>query len=298
MRIQKMVFPLIFFGGFILVSALFVSSVHSDLPLLSTLSLDDAFQKGQELFLEEKFTEAEKVFSHCSDRGPKNADYLCWQAKSIAYELRERILKGASKISLLSKGRAVRKLYYKAVEVDPTHERALIGQAIILRDVPRVLGGNAKKAEQIFKGVIERDPKSIFGHHFLGTFYIRNRKDYELGIEYLKKAIEIGKTMDLNVEETYNHANSYHAIGKTLLQELDKPAEAVPYLKKSLKIDPDVIAPWIHLAEACRLTNQPDKAKEALRRAATSHKEHGYKYFKKDIVRVAKKLKIKKELNL
>lgn len=298
MRIKQYVLPLILFGGSLLIYTPFVSSDNSDTQLLSTLSVSDAFHKGQTLFLEEKFTLAEKYFRHCVEQGPGNADYLCWLAQSIAYELRNRIMKGASRFSLLSEGRQVRDLYNKAVELDPKNERALIGQAIMLRDVPRLFGGNVDKSERILNDIIKDNPKSILGHHFLGTFYIRVQKKYDLGIEYLKKAIEIAQSMELTAEEKFNHASSYHAIGKTLLENLNKSGEAVEYLEKSVEIDPDVILPWIDLSEALCQDNKLDKAKDALRKAVSNHTEHEYTYFKKDLIKLARKLKIRDEFDM
>ena len=212
--------------------------------------------------------------------------------------LGERAMKGASPLSMLSDGRKVKDLYSKAMELDPQNERARIGHAVILRDIPGWLGGSVKKAEQILREVLKDNPQNLSAKHFLGTLYIRKHKKYEEGIEILDEAIEMAKTLDLTQEDKYNLYRTNHAVGKAYLENLELPEKAIPYFKQSLEIEPLSPVTLLDLVDAYREIDKEDEAKEALRTAANVIQTNEYKRFKKDLAKAAKRLDMKKELGL
>jgi tetratricopeptide (TPR) repeat protein len=268
---------------------------YSDNYQLSNLMPQDAFKKGVDFFLSKDLSEAENVFRYCIEQEPGNAEYTCWLAQTLAFVLAERAKKGASSLSMLPDGRKVKNLYYKAMELDPTCERARIGQAVILRDIPGWLGGSVKKAEAIFIDLLKKNPKSLSGMHFLGTLYTKKQKKYEKGIEILLEAIALSKTMELTEEQKLKMARTYHAVGKTYLDHLDQAEKSISYFEQSLVFDPISPVTFLDLIEACRETEHIAEAKENLHKVADLIHQHNYKRYNKDLAKAARKLKVKKK---
>lgn len=285
-------------GCCIFLAFVFVSSTYSEdnNPQLSSLLVKDAFQKGVNDYLSRDLTSAEKAFRHCLEREPSNAEYMCWLAQSMALILAERAMKGATPLSLLPDGRAVNALYDRAMEIDPRSQRARIGHAVILRDIPGWLGGSVKKAEEILRGVLKDNPNNLSALHYLGTLYIKNHKKYEEGIGFLQKVIDTAQTIELTSEERLNLARTHHALGNACLIDLSDPVRAIPHLEKSLEIDARSPVAMLDLSEAYRQAGRTDDAKTTLRQAADIIQKNDYKRFKNDLAKAARKLGMKKEL--
>ncbi len=272
---------------------------YSDNYQLSNLMPQDAFKKGVDFFISKDLSEAENVFRYCIEQEPQNAEYTCWLAQTLAFSLAERAKKGASSLSLLPDGRKVKNLYNKAMELDPTCERARIGQAVILRDIPGWLGGSVKKAEEIFLDVLKKNPKSLSGMHFLGTLYTKKLQEYEKGIDILLEAIALSKTMELTEEQKLKMARTYHAVGKTYLDNLNQAEKSISYFKQSLVFDPFSPVTFLDLVEACRETDNLTEAKENLHIVADIIHQNNYKRYNKDLAKAARQLKVnKKEIGL
>lgn len=267
-------------------------------PIPANTPVEDAFQQGVDLFLDEQYDEAQDVFRQCAERDPKNAEYLCWQAQAKAFGLGERAKRGASVFSLISDGRAVRDLYEKAIEIDPGNERARIGHAVILRDIPGWLGGDLAEAEELLRSVVRDNPNNFYAYHHLGTLYIRKKEKPEEGLDYLQQALQTADGQTLTAEEKLKLAGTYHALGKTYLEELREPVKALPYLEKSRALQPDNVVMLLDLAEAYRAFNMTAKAKDTLRGANDIIKSRDYSHFRDDLVKAAKKLDMRKELGL
>lgn len=298
---QKLVWRLSLLVGFCFIfisTSVFPAPSEENNPQISNLQVGEAFQKGIDLFLAKEFTQAETLFRQCMEQEPNNAEYICWLAQTLGQILGERAKKGASSLSLLPEGRKVNSLYDKAMELDPTNQRARIGHAVILRDIPGWLGGSVKKAEEILRGVLKDNPQNLSAMHFLGTLYIRKYKKYEEGIEYLQQAVDASEKKQLTSEEQYNLSNTYHAIGIAYLENLEKPDRAIPYFEKSLKIEPNSPLALLDAVEAYRETDRLDDAKTALRKAAEIIKKNDYERFNKNLAQEARLLNMKKELNL
>jgi tetratricopeptide (TPR) repeat protein len=278
---------------------IFISpSIYADSPEMSGLQLSEIFQRGQELYLKQNFTQAETLFRQCVDKEPKNAEYICWLAQSMSYALAEQAMRGASKLALMPIGRTIRDLYFEAVKIDPRSERARLGYAILMRDIPGWLGGDIEKAETTLKKLLEENPHNIFAFHHLGNLYIRNRKEYEKGIEFLKNGLEEAKKRSLTPEEKLFIANTYHALGKVYQENLEDSEKAIPYLKESLAIDEFSVVTRLDLIEAYRSFGQEEEAREVLRTVAEIVRKNKYNRFKRDIELAAKRLKMNKELGL
>lgn len=264
----------------------------------SGASLDSEMARGQELFFGEQFEQAEAVFQKCYDQNPQSADATSWLAKVKAYRLGERAKRGESKLSLIGPGREVQQLYTKAYELDPDNPRAQIGYAILLRDVPGMLGGDLDKAESILEGLLQKDPTNVLACHHLGNLYIRKKDNIERGLYFLKRAVEVSQMKEMTPEEAFYINRTYHAIGETYLEEKEEPAEAVEYLKQALELDNQHANAMIDLAEAYRQLDQEAEAREALKVAARFCKENEYKFFYSDLRNTARKLDMEKEINL
>jgi tetratricopeptide (TPR) repeat protein len=286
------------FGLSIVFSGVFPAQSEESNAQLSNLLIGDAFQKGVDLFLAKDYTQAEGVFRQCLEREPNNAEYVCWLAQTLGLLLGERAKKGASSLSLLPDGRTVNSLYDKAIELDPTNQRARIGHAVILRDIPGWLGGSVKKAEEILRGVLKDNPQNLSAMHFLGTLYIRKYKKYEEGIGYLEQAVETSAKKPITPEEQYNLSNTYNAIGIAYLENLEKPDRAIPYFEKSLKIEPNSPVALLGAVEAYRTVDRIEDAKTTIRKAADVIKKNEYARFSKDLAKEARLLNMKKELDL
>ncbi|MFB3789238.1 MAG: tetratricopeptide repeat protein [bacterium] len=287
--------------GGIFLCALLIQSIPAqpgDAQPVCTLSLEDAYQKGIDLFVKEKYGEAENIFRYLVKEDPQNAEYTCWLAQSLAFTLGERAMRGASKMTLLPDGKTVRDLYVRAMSLDPTSERARIGYAVILRDIPGLFGGDVRKAESILLVVLKDNPKSLAALHHLGTLYIRKYGEYERGLEYLKKAVDIGEHETLSAEDHLQLAKTYHAIAKTYDENLKQPAAAIPYYEKSMQIQSDSVVTLLDLANAYRQDKQIAQAKEIVHKAAELIETRQYKKFRSDLTQIARQLDMKKELNL
>ncbi len=264
---------------------------------LGKLSVEEAVEKGKTFFNQEQFDKAEEYFTYSVEKKPDNPDYLCWLAQTKAFILKEKTIKGVSKLSLLGQGRKVKNLYEKAYEIDPRHERARIGYAIILRDIPGLFGGDLSRAEKMLKEVIEDNPESFIAYHHLGTLYIRKHEKLRHGIEYLKKAIEIAESKeDLTLEEKDRLANTYHALGKTFLEELEDSEQAIQDFEKSLKLDDNNVVTMIDLSRAYTLQDKQSNARKYLKNAAKIAAANEYEYFYDDIRSSAKELDMRDEI--
>jgi tetratricopeptide (TPR) repeat protein len=253
------------------------------------------FNKGKGCYFQRRFSEAERYFRRCLKEVPTSAEYRCWLAQTISYILEEQALRGASKLSLLSEGQAIRTLYIEAMELNPRSWRARLGYAIILRDVPGWLGGDLDEAETILRGILQESPDNIFALHHLGTLYIRKRGEYQRGIKYLKHVLQVAEKKALDPEEKMRLPHTYHALGRTYYDHLEKPATAVHYLEKATSIDPFSPRTLIDLSKAYYTLARPDDAEETLRSAVEIAMDRGYKRYLREIGVTAQEFHFKKE---
>ena len=271
-------------------------TTYADTILPTDLKPEEAFRRGVEQYIERHFSDAENLFRVCVQAEPKNSEYLCWLAQSTAFTLAERAMRGASNLTLLPEGKAIRNLYTQAIENDPKSERARVGYAVLLRDIPGWLGGNPEKAVAMLQEVLKENPKNIFAMHNLGTYYINQAKDYQRGVEYLDRAVQESQKRTLTPEEQMKLANTYHALGVTYRDHLDSAEKAAQSFEKSLEINPDSVVTLLDLVKTYRQIGRLEPARESLRKAATIIKENRYKRYQRDLTLEAKKLKMGNEL--
>lgn len=259
---------------------------------------EDPIQHAEDLFFSYQYDEAEKNFREILKKNPKDAEVMAWLAQTLAYKMGEQAKKGASKLSLISDGSEVKTLYTKAYEIDPKNERACLGYAILLRDLPGLLGGDLDKAEEILMGLIKENPEKVLAYHHLGNLYIRKKEDYQKGMHFLKRALEVAKEKDLTDEEAFYLNHTYHSIGKTYLEDLDEPQQALDYITKALELKPEFPLAMLDLTETYRQLDQLDKAKSELFKVFAYCKEHKYKMFYSDIKKSARQLKVSEQIDL
>jgi tetratricopeptide (TPR) repeat protein len=145
---------------------------------------------------------------------------------------------------------------------------------------------------------LAKNPDNVFALHNLGTLYIRKKEDYQTGLTYLKKAVELKEKRELTQEEIFKLSNTFHAIGETYFENLNQPAAALPYLENSYAIAPDNVVTMLDLVSVYAEVKQETKAKEMLMKAYAFATERQYKHFYGDIKKAAKKLGLKKEIQL
>lgn len=264
----------------------------------ATITSENSIDRAKELFFSYQYDGAEKIFRQILKKNPKDAEVMAWLAQTLAYKMGERAKKGVSKLSLISDGSEVKTLYTKAYELDPKNERACLGYAILLRDLPGLLGGDLDKAEEILMSLIQNNPEKVLAYHHLGNLYIRKKNDYQKGLHFLKRALEVAKEKDLTDEEAFYLNHTYHSIGKTYLEELDEPQQALDYITKALELKPEFPVAMLDLTETYRQLDLIDKAKEELMKTFAYCKEHKYKMFYSDIKKSARQLKLSKQIDL
>ncbi len=264
----------------------------------SSFTPNNTIEHAQKFFFSTQYDKAEKLFRQSLEKNPQDAETMAWLAQTLAYKMGEQAKRGASKFTLISDGSEVKSLYTKAYELDPTNERAQLGYAILLRDLPGILGGSLKKAEEILTGLIQSNPKKVLAYHHLGNLYIRKKDEYQKGLGYLKQALEVAKEKDLTDEEAFYINHTYHSIGKTYLDELDEPQQALDYIIKALELKPDFPLAMLDLTETYRQLEKLQQAKEQLFKTVAYCKQHEYKMFYSDIKKTARQLKVSKEIGL
>ncbi len=289
---------LVFISFFILSAFLPSYNAYAESSQSGELQPKELFQQGKEYYLDQRFSAAEILFRKCVDQEPENVEYICWLAQSMSYVMAEQAMQGTSKIALMPIAKTVRDLYYKAIEIDPLSERARIGYAILMRDIPGWLGGDLDKAEKILHEMLKENSNNIFVLHHLGNLYIKKRDKYEKGLEYLKRVVQIKESQKLTSEEKMQIPRTYHAIGKTYLEHLENYEKAVQHFEKSLSLDKNSIVTMLDLTEAYRLNQQKQKAQELLRKAAEIVRSREYERFSDKISSTAKKLDMEKEIDI
>jgi tetratricopeptide (TPR) repeat protein len=144
--------------------------------------------------------------------------------------------------------------------------------------------GDADKAMEYFKKVLEKNPKRADVHKSMGWFYM-NKQQYEQAIEHWQKALEI----DPNIPDVHNSialalmgqnkesqaieelekdvkisplsSFSYFLLGQLYLQQQEYEKAGENY-KKATEIQPDYTNAYYGLFTLSSRLKQPDKAKE------------------------------------
>jgi len=109
--------------------------------------------------------------------------------------------------------------------------------------------GDATRAMEYFKKVLEKDPKRADVYKGIGWFYM-HKQEYEQAIENWQKALEI----DPNIPDVHNN------IALALMGQ-NKQSEAIEELEKDLKISPDSSFSYFLLGQIYLRQQEYEKAR-------------------------------------
>jgi len=236
---------------FLGISRFQLNQVPRAIPLLEKYAAQrpDDFQGQYYLGLSylalERYTEAGRALTAAHNIDARNVDAL--------YHLSQVYL-GEARKNPRNKD-ALERLFQETIDeiaaIDPNSFRlAQIRAAVYEAD--------GKKGEAIreLETLFQHDPKARGLHYTLGCLYIEQRQ-YEKAREQFEKELQLGSP----------YPRTYLQLGHVFV-ELNKPAEALPLLDKSLKIDPDSSGVvWADIGRAYRFMNQPAKAADAYEKA-------------------------------
>jgi predicted O-linked N-acetylglucosamine transferase (SPINDLY family) len=131
----------------------------------------------------------------------------------------------------------------------PSIREALV-QAVALHQA-----GQLPQAEQIYRQVLQADPRNADAWHLLGVVYAQvNRHD--AAVEHIRRAIEI------NPGQAAFHANLGAAY-----QKLKQPEEAIACFRRALELNPNYAEALNNLGVALQSRSDPAAAEACFRRA-------------------------------
>jgi tetratricopeptide (TPR) repeat protein len=115
--------------------------------------------------------------------------------------------------------------------------------------------GTPAEAAACYRRTIDLDPNFWFGHYALGTT-LRKLKQYDAAAASFRRAIE-----------TYPRGagNGHYGLGAVFLDDLKKPAEALPHLREAIRGSTKHPNIYEYLARALEQTGQLKEAMEARR---------------------------------
>lgn len=149
--------------------------------------------------------------------------------------------------------------------------------------------GRLQEAEQIYRTVLEQEPKNPDALHLLGILS-HQRGDHAKAVDLIQQAIALRPDQapyHCNIAEAYrnqgNHAQAIEHCREALriapqypealsnlglaLLESGRAKEAVPYFEEATALRPNFAMAWNNLGNAWRELNEWDKAFDAFRRA-------------------------------
>jgi len=118
-----------------------------------------------------------------------------------------------------------------------------------------IQSGQLKKAEEICRKMLKRDPKNVDALHFQGVIFSRSGK-YNSAITSLSKALQIDP----------GYAEAYHTLG-TVYYEKKEFNQAIQYLMKALRLNPATPKVWFHLGVILQERGKLDEAITAYQEA-------------------------------
>lgn len=125
-----------------------------------------------------------------------------------------------------------KKLYEKALALNPSHADANFGLAMIMAKK------DTKQAIKLYKKAIAIEPGNADYNAWLAYIYQNEQKDSAKAIVWMEKAIEI---------EPENF--QYRLAISTFFINANKTDDAINHLERAIKLSPDVIVPHQKLAQ-------------------------------------------------
>jgi len=164
-----------------------------------------------------------------ASRGSEREKAIDPDARDFAMRAWARVLRGP--VQSPTTYQEALQLNQRALEIDPQSVFAKDNLATILvgklaNSLSTSVEQDETQAEQLFREVLERDPNDARAHIGIGVLRRVQKRLAESKVE-----LEAGVRLDRN-----NHMG-YRNLGITLMQ-MGKPAEAIPYIEKSIRINP------------------------------------------------------------
>ena len=127
--------------------------------------------------------------------------------------------------------------------------------------------GDATKALEYFKKVLEKDPKRADVYKGIGWFFM-HKEQYERAIEYWQKAIEI----DPNIPDMHNN------IALALMGQ-NKQSQAIEELEKDIKVSPRSSFSYFLLGQLYLQQNEYEKARDNYEKAIEIQPDYTNAYY-------------------
>ena len=181
-----------------------------------------------------------------------------WQGGTHTFQAWECQMRGMHLFARFTReGHAeARMLFEKAVEIDPDYLMAWVM-------LGACHGGNVfygwssdtamslRKAEEFFERALSGDASLAQGHAFLADLFLI-RRDHDKAIAAAEHAVDLAPS-----------GSDEHAILAMILVYADRPAEALKYIKRAIRLDPHYPAYFAHaLIHGHRLTGELENARE------------------------------------
>jgi adenylate cyclase len=215
-----------------------------DRELKDLFALQDEISMKIITALEVKLTEGEQALVIGSGTDNLEAYLKVLQARDLKRQMN------------VENNHKARRLAEEAIELDPNYAPAyrwLSGTHLL--DVwlgsSKSPGESLRTAVELAKKALSLDDSLAGAHGLLGNIYIM-RKDYEKGIRETELAVELEP----------NGADAHALLGMAL-QFADRPEEAIPILKKAIRLDP--YAPGWYLHNLASTYGHIEKYEEAIK---------------------------------
>lgn len=126
--------------------------------------------------------------------------------------------------------------------------------------------GRLSEAQRLYEALLHADPNDVNALHLLGVLF-NARKQYEVGISYIRRAIALAPTM---TEAYYNLGNA--------LSKIEQLDEAVATYNVVTTANPDHKNAWLNKGDAFRLMQNMAAAEHCYRRALQLDPENHHLY--------------------
>jgi TolB-like protein/Flp pilus assembly protein TadD len=218
-------------------------SERYDRDLRDIFSIQEEITKKIITALQVELTEGEQIL--VAEKGTNNLEAYIKYLQALEY---------GRQTNLENHYRA-RRIIEEAIALDPNYAMAYgyLARCYFMEvwlGITKSPRESLKTAVEIAKKALSLDPSLAFAHSILCNIYIL-RREYDKGIEEGQRAVELSP----------NGADAHAYLGMGL-QYSDRPEEAIPILKKAIRLNP--IAPSWYLNNLAMAYRNMGKYKEAL----------------------------------
>ena len=187
------------------------------------------------------FKGAADAYQKALDLGRENAPLLRGWIETEGRSL--------SKISLFFNARRLKNNALRALELDPYHVETRGVLAAYYHVLPKIFGGNKRKASELVEELIELSPAD--GYYLLGVRAQEEDKSDSVILDHWAKALEYDD----------EHVATLRSLGLYSIEN-DSVDEAIDFYRRAIEADPN--DPWIHLSygRALRRADMYDRSAE------------------------------------